>query len=215
MLNYAETTGVSTIVSVPPLPQKSPSQDSPASPFSYVIGPIDPAQIITMHAQLSTGDECVLLVPVQLPPSILTHLAFKEGYECGYLEGNQQEEVWTFPKVLNEIYAELREGHNDADPADAVPWTLGFLLGELASLAEQDQTLALTGLAHFAFLIPLFAHKRPADWPRREPYHPYYRHRHVMKVYRERIRAYKEQGKSFDEAQRLAVAKREGSVWSC
>jgi hypothetical protein len=206
MLNYAEITTVRTIVPVTPLPQSQQlSTDYVSSVFSYIVGPIDPTQIITLYAQLSTGDAYSLLVPTQLPSSLLAHPTFKDGCEWGYLEGIPQEEQWTFLHVLNEVYARLREMRDDAEQ-DFLPWTLGFLLGELASLAVQDRTLALTGLAHYGFLLPLFTRKRPADWPHREPYHPYYRHRYVMKAYRQRIRMYKEQGKSFEEAQRLALA---------
>ncbi len=201
MLNYAETTSISTILPLTSVPCRQP-QEHPA--FSYAIGPINPAQVTPLHAHLSTGDECSLLVPVQLPSSLLAHPAFKDGYEWGYLEGNPEEEEWTFPKLLNEVYAILSELCGDSDP-DFYPWTLGFLLGELASIAEQDKTLALTGLAHYCFLLPLLTQKRPSDWPRYEPYHAYFLHRRVVKAYRARVRVYKEQGKSYDEAQRLAL----------
>src|SRR5713226_4704590 len=41
----------------------TPASLSPAftAVFSYAIGPIDPAQITSLHAYLSTGDECSLL----------------------------------------------------------------------------------------------------------------------------------------------------------
>jgi hypothetical protein len=172
---------------------------------SYAIGPIDLAHITSLHAHLSTGDECSLLVPVQLPPSLLTHPACKDGYEWGYLEGNPEEEKWTFPKLVNEVYSILSELCNGSDP-DFYPWTLGFLLGELASIAEQDKTLALTGLAHSCFLLPLLTQDRPSDWPRHEPYHAAYLHRDAVKAYRAQVRVYREESKSYDEAQRLALA---------
>lgn len=71
-------------------PAPSLSVLSPMS--SYAIGPIDPAQLLTLHAHLSTGEECSLLVPVSLPSSILTHSMFKEGYECSYMESGTEEE---------------------------------------------------------------------------------------------------------------------------
>jgi hypothetical protein len=115
---------------------------------------------------------------------------------------------------VNELYQNLSELYGTHEP-DLSPWILGFFLGELASIAEQDWTLALTGLAHYGFLLPLITQKRPSDWPRYEPYHAYFLHRRAMKAYRARVRVYREQGKSFDEAQRLALANREGSVFSC
>ncbi|MDQ2715892.1 MAG: hypothetical protein M3Z08_13370 [Chloroflexota bacterium] len=96
MLNYAETIRISTIV--PGIPRShSQPQDCVASTFSYVIGPIDSAQIITMHAQLSTGDECSLLLPVHVPRLILDDSAFRDGYEYSYLneEEGDEEEEWT------------------------------------------------------------------------------------------------------------------------
>jgi hypothetical protein len=206
MLNYVETAHSSTIV--PLISQRQGQQDATryvSSVFSYVIGPLDPAHITSVPVHLSTGEEYTLLVPVQWPSSLLTHPAWKDGYEWGYLEGSPQEEKWAVPKLVNEVYSMLSELCNDADP-DVYPWTFGFLLGVLASMAERDKILALTGLAHACFLLPLFTQERPADWPRYEPYHASFLHDRVVKAYRARVRVYRQQGKSFDEAQRLALA---------
>jgi hypothetical protein len=162
-------------------------------------------QTIPLHAQLSTGEECFLLVPVHLPPSILTHPVFKEGYEWGYLESNPEEEQWTVPEFMNDIYHQLAELRPENE-SDFYPWTLGFLLGELASVAERNKTLALTGLAHFCFLLPLLTQDRPPSWHSVEPHHAGILHRRAMKAYRARVRVYREQGASFPEAQRLALA---------
>ncbi|MBV9689893.1 MAG: hypothetical protein JO202_09300 [Ktedonobacteraceae bacterium] len=208
MLNYTETTTISTIVSVMPL---SPSQcrplvtDHASSVVSYAIGPINPTQITTLHAHLSTGDECSLFIPTQIPSSMLTHPVFKEGYEWGYLESHAEEEEWSVPKLVNELYQNLADLWRSKQDPDFYPWTLGFLLGELANIVEWDKPLALTGLAHFCFLLPLFTQEHPVDWPRYEPYHPAYLHDHAVKAYRARVRCYREQGKSYDEAQRLAL----------
>jgi hypothetical protein len=182
---------------------------TPASPAftavsSYVVGPLDPTQFITMHAQLSTGEECSLLVPAHLPAALLAHPAFKVGYEWGYLRSDPEAEEWTVPKLLNNVYASLC-GIDDDTKLDGSFWP-GFVLGRLAGIAEQNQMLALTGLAHFRFLFPLFTQDRPADWPRYEPYHPVYQHDRAVKAYRTRVRVYREQGKSYDEAQQLALA---------
>jgi hypothetical protein len=61
-----------------------------------------------MHAHLSSGEECTLLVPVHLPSSILTHPMFKDGYEWGYLEGVPEEEEYTVPKLVNETITSSR-----------------------------------------------------------------------------------------------------------
>ncbi len=60
MLTYAETARSSTIVPLAPVSQGQRQQDTAhyvSSAFSYAIGPIDPAQLITMHAHLSDGEE--------------------------------------------------------------------------------------------------------------------------------------------------------------
>jgi len=175
-----------------------------SSVFSYAIGPIDSAQITSLHAHLSNGEECLLLVPVHLPPSILAHPVFKEGYEWGYLESHAEEEKWTVPKLMNELYQNLADLCHKHEP-DFYPWTLGFVLGELANVAERDKTLALTGLAHYCFLLPLLTQERPPSWPRYEPYHAGTLHDRAVKAYRVRVRVYREQGKSFAEAQHLAL----------
>jgi hypothetical protein len=53
--------------------------------------------------------------------------------------------------------------------------------------------------------LPLMTLARPLDWPRRKPYHAFLFHQRTVKAYRVRVCAYQKQGKSFDEAQRLAL----------
>ena len=208
MLNYTETASISTIVSVASLPQSQCQEHTSgyvSSVFSYAIGPVDPTQITSLHTQLSTGQECWLFIPIQVPSSLLAHPVFREGYEWGYLESHAEEEEWSVPKLVNELYQNLADlSHYKQDP-DFYPWTLGFLLGELVNIAERDKTLALTGLAHFCFLLSLFTQGCPLDWPRYEPYHAAYLHDRIVKAYRARVRAYREQGESFDEPQRSAL----------
>jgi hypothetical protein len=215
MLNYAETTHVSTIVSVASLPQDQ-HQDATASAFSYVIGPIDPAQIITMHAQLSTGDECSLLLPIHLPRHILDDPAFRDGYEYNYLseeECSKEEEDWTtsVTRLVNHIYSSLTDARLYRDiltgkiVSDFLPWQVGWLLRDLTRLAETDRTLAYVGIGHLCFLLPLLIQDRPVTWPRYEPYRADILHTRAIKAYRARIRFYREQGKNYDEAQRLAL----------
>ena len=171
---------------------------------SYAIGPVDPVQLTALHAHLSTGEEYSLLVPVHLPPSILTHPMFKDGYEWGYTEGAPEEEEWTVPKLVNEVYHILAELCDEDEP-DFCPWTLGFLLGELASLAETDRTLALTGLAHYCFLLPFFLLDGTLSWPLYRIFQAGYLHNRVLRTYRARVRVWREQGMSFAQAQRLAL----------
>jgi len=132
-----------------------------SSPSSYAIGPVDPAQITTLQAHLSTGEKYSLLVPLHLPLALLSDPMFKEGYESGYLEGELDEEQmvprivnWTYYTIQDELYEE--EAWEELGlhlPA----WIVGWVLGSLASLAEVERTLALVGLAHLFFLLPFLA----------------------------------------------------------
>lgn len=216
MLNYAETASIGTILSVESVPCSQP-QDTPASPFSYVIGPINPAQIITMHAHLSTGDECSLLLPVHLPRHILDDPAFRDGYEYNYLseeESGKEDEEWmtSVTRLVNHIYSSLTDARLYRDLItgellpDFLPWQVGWLLRDLTRLAETDRTLAFVGLAHLCFLLPLLTQPRPVNWPRFEPYRADILHDRAVKAYRARVRFYREQGKRYDEAQRLALS---------
>ena len=210
MLHYADTYRSSTIVSVPRISSYDPSllptpSSFVSSSFSYAVGPIDPTCLTSLHTHLSTGDECCLLIPVQLPPALHTHPVFKEAYECAYLESYAGEEEWSIPKLLNTLYRELNDLQRYAKEPDVYPWTVGFMLGVLALIAEQDRTLALTGLAHYCFVLPLMTLARPSSWPRREPYNAFLFHQRAVKKYRVRVHTYQEQGKSFDEAQSLAL----------
>jgi len=213
MLNYADTASISTTVSVESVSCRQP-QTSTASPFSYVIGPIDPTQIITLHAQLSTGDECSLLLPVHLPRHILDDPAFRDGYEYNYLseeEAGEEEWTTTVPRLVNHIYASLTDArsYHDLETGEVVedflPWEVSWLLRDLTRLAETDRTLAYVGIGHLCFLLPLLTQHRPVDWPRSEPYHPVYQHDRAVKAYRARVRFYRKLGKSYHEAQRLAL----------
>ena len=155
MMNFDETSCRSTFI-----PQTSESQHPQHTPspvssvFSYAIGPLAPAQFRPLQVSLSNEDgQYTLLVPVHLPPELLTDPDFFDSAEYGYLEGNPQEEIWSVPKLVNELYWNLNE-LRERPELDIYPWTPGFLLGMLASIAEQDCTLALIGLAHFSYLFP-------------------------------------------------------------
>jgi len=184
------------------------SSFSSLCPPSYTIGPVDSMQITTLHAHLSNGEECALLVPVHLLPSILTDALFKEGYEWGYLEGELDED-WSVPRIVNWTYYSLSNELWDQEAWETlgphVPtWIVGWLLGSLARLAETERMLALVGLAHLCFLLPFLSLDAPS-WPPYGLYHAHFPHAEVLRAYRRRVRGYREQGKSFAEAQRLAL----------
>lgn len=100
MLHSVETARRSTIVPLAFVAQSLCQQDTAhplSSVFSYAIGPIDPAHLLTMHVHLSTGEQCALLTPRQLPLSILTDPPFRDGYErnCATEEEEEKAGEWT------------------------------------------------------------------------------------------------------------------------
>jgi hypothetical protein len=210
MLNYVETASRRTIVPLESIPC-SQFQDTAVTTFSYVIGPIDAAQIITMQAQLSSGDACSLLVPVHLPRLIFDHPTFHDGYTYSFLSDEQEDWSTSVTRLINHVYSSLTDTHLFRDVVadevipDFLPWQVGWLLRDLTRLAETDRLLAYTGIAHLCFLLPLLTQGRPANWPRYEPYHACILHDRAVKAFRGRIRVYQEQGKSYNEAQRLAL----------
>jgi hypothetical protein len=214
MLNYAETASSSTIVPLALVLQSQCQQDTAhhiSSVFSYAIGPIDPAQLISLHAHLSTGEECPLLTPARLPLWILSDPAFRDGYEQNYYS-EEEEEEWTVSQLVNLIYAKLRGDcyskleslFGEVGP-DFGPWEVGWLLRDLTRLAETNRTLALTGIAHLCFLLSFLPQDPPTSWPPAGLIRARWLHNDALKAYRARVRVYREQGKSFAEAQRLAL----------
>jgi len=217
MLTYAETAYGRTIVQRSSIPCHQ-SQEITLTTLSYVIGPIDAAQIIILHEQLAAGEMCSLLVPVDLPRHIFDHPLFHDGYAYNFLseEESDEQEDWTsiVTRLVNHIYSSLTDDRFSCTfdtaevSADSLPWHVGWLLRDLTRLAETDHLLAYTGLAHLCFVLPLLTQRRPAAWPRYEPYHAGILHDRAVRAYRARVRGYREQSKSYDEAQRLGVVKK-------
>src|SRR5712692_9512050 len=178
MMNYVETASSSTIVPLVSVPSSKCQENItgcasslPSSPtYSYVIGPIDPAQVHTLQARLTTSQDILLLVPSHLPHSLLTDPAFKDGYEWGYTETDPEEEGWTVPKLVNQVYSTLMYERSYASPPNHEEpafyhWTPGFLLASLAFLVEIGETPALTGLVHDHCVVGFVAVERtPPGW---------------------------------------------------
>lgn len=225
MLQYVSPVDVRALILVTPI-ACSPSQEAPipqphknasseppvtsilpniAAPFVYNIGPLlNPDQLIPVQVQLSNGRTLSCCIPPTIPLTLLMHPLFREGCEWGYTETYPEEEAYTFPKMLNELCQFLDE-LRDVEEADFCPWTIGFSLGTLVRLAEEDCLLALTGLAHLCYLLSFLS---PGSWgyPFSRLSWAYASHQVAMKAYRARIRLFREQGKSFEQAQRLALA---------
>ncbi len=188
-----------------------PVQVSTPAPLSfstvslYAIGLLDPSRLTTMPASLAEGQEMALLLPAHLPTSVHTHPAFQEGCVWGYTEGVYTDE-WSVPRLLNDLYAQLSDLFAEEEDTEDYPWTVGLLLGDLSRLAERDRTLALVGLAHLCFSLCLLKADKPTDWPFRTPLHARVWHNRAVKAYRAQVRVYREQGKNYQQAQRLALA---------
>jgi hypothetical protein len=82
---------------------------------------------------------------------------------------------------------------------------VGWVIGNLAWLAETERTLALVGLAHLCFLLPFLMLDAPF-WPPCSLRRADFLHRQALRAYRAQVRTYREQGRSFVEAQGLALA---------
>ncbi len=181
---------------------------------SYAIGPIDPSHLIAMHAPCSSGEECPLLVPKSLPLWILNHPEFRDGYERNFFtEEEGANEKWgkTIPHMVNLIYSKLLgEGFEDLTSGEVEPnfgaWEIGWLLRDFARLAKTDRVFARTGIAHLCFLVSFLPAEQPVYWPPAGLVWARWKHDDAVKSYRARIRVYREQGKSYDEAQRLTLA---------
>ncbi len=215
MLNYAETASSSTIVPWMSVPHSQCQKNvadctsSLSSVSSYAIGPVDPMQITLLQAHLSSGEECSLLVPIHLPLSFFIDPMFKEGYEWGYLDG-ELEAQWSVPHLVNWTFNTLSQELWDERAWEALglhlpAWIVGWVLGDLARLAETERTLALVGIAHLCFLLPFLSLDTPF-WPPCSVQRAHFPHTQALRTYRAQVRTYREQGKSFAEAQRLALA---------
>lgn len=112
--------------------------------------------------------------------------------------------------MLNLIYSKLSgEGFEDlasgkVDPDFGV-WEIGYLLRDFTRLADTDQTLALTAMAHLCFLLSFLLSAQPASWPPAGLVRARWPHREAVKAYRARVRDHREQGQSFEQAQRSAL----------
>ena len=81
------------------------------------------------------------------------------------------------------------------------------MLGDLAWLAETERTLALVGLAHLCFLLPFLSLWLDSPfWPPCSLHRAHFPHTQALRAYRAQVRTYREQGKSFAQAQRLTLA---------
>ncbi len=86
---------------------------------------------------------------------------------------------------------------------------MGFLLGSLMILAEEDRQLALVGMAHVCFLVSLVPGRAHTGFKRMLSEAGVV-HDVVVRVYRASVRVLKEQGVCVSEARRLALSASNG-----
>lgn len=186
---------------------------------SYIVGPLDPAHVLTIPFRLASGRRYSLLMPVSLPLSIMRDSAFRDGHqwnaeseeECD--EEEEEEQAWTssVPCLLNHLYHSLtnarlyRNLETGEEFSDWRAWEAGWLLGDLPRLAERDRTLALVGLAHLRFLLRVLTRESSQNTLSPGPSQVHVLHGQVIQAYRTRVQEYRAQGCSYDEAQRLAL----------
>lgn len=192
----------------------TPFASSPSLPHPYVVGPLDAAQVTTCSVRLPDSEAISILVPAHLSPSWFTPRAFAEGCEEGAtLEDDylHEGEEWSVPALLNLVYRNMMDLYRYATDPHIGPWTLGFVCSFLTRIAQRDRTLALTGLAHVCYLLSFLS---PAPLPLAyaglacaDSFHM-----EVLKAYRAQVRLYRNAGKSFAEAQRLALIEVIGEV---
>ncbi len=171
---------------------------------SYALGPIDESSLVRVAMRSERGFDFVLVVPglADLPVSLSHALAFCEGAAAGYDYGDGFAE--TPVQVANAVY---RDFAVELHRGGTYSWIVGFILGCLAALAEEDRQLALVGMAHLCFLVahvpdrsrPLFSHLL---------HDVSHLHNAVLRVYRGRVRALKERGMAIEEAWRAALVGR-------
>ena len=197
----------------------SQSQECQANPISsalsYVIGPLDATHPVVLQTDLCDGEAYTLLVPLCLSPAIVTHPAFRNGSESNFLseeeDSEQGEETTSVLQLVNHIYSCLTDTdtpYNDASGpvfANVLHWRVGWILHDLTRLAKTNRLLASVGMAYLCFILSLLPCMRAGNWSRYELYRASSMHRSAVKAYRKRIRVYREQGKSYDEAQQLAL----------
>lgn len=163
---------------------------------SYSLGLLDESTLVEVTMQSEYGPDFGLLVPgfADFPMHLSEQTAFHDGAGAGYYLGEHLGE--TPLQVANTIY---RIFSDDFEIGDAFTWIVGYLLGCLAVLAQQDRQLALVGMAHLCFLIScisepssfLLSHALGlAD----------ILHREVLQAYRAQVQVLKAQGFCLEEA---------------
>src|SRR5258708_3179610 len=168
---------------------------------SYALGPVNESSVGRVAMRSEGGFDFVLgvLGAADLPLSLFHASAFHEGAAIGYewSEGLDGTPVQLANTIYRDFLAELHRG-------GTYSWVVGFLLGGLSALAEEDRQLAFVGMAHLCFLV---AHTPDRSSPAffRLLHEVGHLHNAVLRVYRGRVQALKERGTAIEEAWRAAL----------
>lgn len=130
---------------------------------SYTLGPIDADTLASLTVDPINAPTFQLLVPGpnDLPTSVLIDAQFRDGAIWGYYDLDWENSVQNGGEhpasianwVSNTLSWDLL--HGDTHAFEAYAFSVGYVLGALSSLAQLEQTLALVGIAHLAFLLLL------------------------------------------------------------
>ena len=172
---------------------------------SYALGPVDPSRVGWMGVTLSNGSQGRFLLPDEklLPASILAEPRFALGLVEG-LEGadafDWDVDPLTFALLANRVFGSLWREFTYG----SYDWAIGWLLGTLSVLAEDDCLMALVGVSYLCYLIsvvppltgsPLARALENADHANDE----------IVRAYRDRLRSLRDRGVPGPVAQRLAL----------
>ena len=168
----------------------------------YWLAPLDGSTLVDMSIVPEEGEEFVLWVPqpISARSALVQAAHFQEGAGYGYYE--VQEWGVTPVMVANRVWQAFSR---DLLHGGSYEWVVGSILGGLTRLMQEDHQLALVGMAHVCWLVSVVPGRM-----HREFYQALEEagevHTIVMKAYRERVRALKEQGVVVAEAWRLALS---------
>lgn len=176
---------------------------------SYRLGLIDPRQVAPMLVEPVDAPAFKLLVPgpEHLPTSLLIDPEFERGAIVGYGVADLEVEFSDLPvispaHVANWVYKSFDW---DVCHGESRAWLVGYLLGALSSLAENDRALALVGIAHLSFILALVP-SLPEPSLYRALSDAGFCHDQSVRAYRSNVRAHKEAGCDLPMAQRFALA---------
>lgn len=178
-----------------------------SSVASYALGPLDESSLIESVTRSKCGENVRVWVPdpAHLPPALVEAEAFSEALSAGLMWEDWGE---TPASVANWVCGGFTW---DLSHGGSYEWIVGWILGSLAVLAQEDWQLARVGMAHLCFLVSLVPSRSHIG------FHAALReargvHGAVVKAYRSRVRALKEQGVGISQAWRLALSSSNGKL---